>query len=58
VPFTITVSVATVTVENGAPTVTRIAATYVSRRRDNLTPCFAVLGHDAARYHGYLLPAS
>jgi hypothetical protein len=58
VPFTITVSVATVTVENGTPTVTRIAATYVSPRRDNLTPCVAVLGHDAARYHGYLLPPS
>jgi hypothetical protein len=47
VPFKITVHV-TATGE--------LSATYVNRSRRNLTPCIALLGHDAARYTGQLAP--
>jgi hypothetical protein len=56
VPFTITVQVIAATPGAGA-TATRLIATYVNRSRTNLTPCFSVLGHDAADYHGHLLGA-
>jgi len=56
VPFTITVRITSAT-PGADPTATRINATYANRSRTNLTPCFSVLGHDAADYHGHLLGA-
>ena len=56
VPFTIAVQVTAAT-PGTSPTATRISATYTNRSRTNLTPCFSVLGHDAADYHGHLLGA-
>ena len=38
----------------GGTTATAITATYVNVSRVNLTRCVAVLGHDAAHYHGTL----
>jgi hypothetical protein len=52
IPFRITVRV---TATNGT-TATAISATYVNRKRLNLTPCIGVLGHDSARYVGLLAP--
>ncbi len=43
VPFKITVRVTSTG---------QLNATYVNRRRINLTPCIALLGYDAARYTG------
>jgi hypothetical protein len=43
VPFKITVHVTATD---------HLNATYVNGTRINLTPCIAVLGHDAARYTG------
>jgi hypothetical protein len=54
VPFTIVVRVTASAVLSGVLTATRVSATYVNRFRRNLTPCVAVLGHDAARYTGAL----
>ena len=34
----------------------QLRATYVNRKRANLTPCIGVLGHDSARYVGVLAP--
>jgi hypothetical protein len=31
-----------------------LTATYVNRKRLDLTPCIGVLGHDSARYKGQL----
>jgi hypothetical protein len=45
VPFKITVRVTSTG---------QLSATYVNRRRTNLTPCIGVLGHDSARYTGLL----
>jgi hypothetical protein len=56
VPFTISVQI-TLAVPFGDQSVaTRVSATYVNRRRVNRTPCVAALGHDAASYHGHLVP--
>lgn len=52
IPFRITVRV---TATNGTAA-SAISATYVNRRRKNLTPCIGVLGHDSARYVGLLTP--
>jgi hypothetical protein len=52
VPFTISVRVTAGTVTSAGAFVTAIRATYVNRSRINLTPCVAVLGHDAASYRG------
>jgi hypothetical protein len=56
IPFTITVRVAQASYLGAVAIATRINATYQNRTRVNLTPCVAVLGHDAARYHGQLTP--
>jgi hypothetical protein len=50
--FRITVRV---TATNGT-TASAISATYVNRKRSNLTPCIGVLGHDSARYTGLVAP--
>jgi hypothetical protein len=52
IPFRITVRI---TATNGT-TASAISATYVNRKRTNLTPCIGVLGHDSARYTGLLAP--
>ncbi len=57
VPFKLTVRVTGKAVVNGTVIATSIAATYRNRVRKNLTPCVALLGHDAASYSGTLLPA-
>jgi hypothetical protein len=56
VPFTITVEIARTAQVNAVTVAAAIIATYQNRKRINLTPCVAVLGHDAARYHGTLAP--
>jgi hypothetical protein len=56
VPFTITVRVTAVTLFAGFVVATAVSATYTNPSRTNLTPCIAVLGHDAATYHGHLMP--
>lgn len=57
VPFTITVRITAASSGPSGIVAARITATYVNRSRVNLTPCVAFLGHDSARYHGYLIPA-
>lgn len=57
VPFTVTVRVtAAVALSSGEVVATRVSASYTNSSRTNLTPCFAVLGHDAATYHGHSVP--
>jgi hypothetical protein len=56
VPFTIGVRVTGSAVANGVLIATHVRASYTNRARRNLTRCFAVLGHDAAAYHGHLNP--
>lgn len=58
VPFTITVRVTDAIIYGPAVFATGIDATYVNRRRTNLTPCVAFLGHDAASLQGRLAPAA
>ena len=58
VPFTITVRVTGAVLAGSAVVASRISATYVNRSRSNRTPCVAVLGHDAASYHGHAVPAA
>ncbi|HEY6398657.1 MAG TPA: hypothetical protein VIX82_14515 [Solirubrobacteraceae bacterium] len=53
--FKLTVRVTGKTVVNGTVIAARVSATYRNRARKNLTPCVAVLGHDAARYSGTLI---
>jgi hypothetical protein len=55
VPFTIRMRITAATVVNGVTIATAVRATYLNRARINLTRCFAVLGHDAATYHGRLI---
>lgn len=56
IPFRIMVHVtATGPAPGGGTIATAISARYVNRARQNLTPCVAVLGHDAARYTGSLV---
>jgi hypothetical protein len=54
VPFTIRVWIKQAALVNGQNMAASVRATYTNRRRVNLTRCVAVLGHDAARYHGQL----
>jgi hypothetical protein len=54
--FKLTVRVTGKAVVNGTVIATGIVATYRNRTRKNLTPCVAVLGHDAASYSGTLQP--
>jgi hypothetical protein len=56
VPFKIAVRVTAKTVAGGTVIAAGIAATYRNRTRKNLTPCVAVLGHDAATYTGVVQP--
>jgi hypothetical protein len=56
VPFKLTVHVTGKALVNGSVIATSIAATYRNRMRKNLTPCVAVLGHDAVTYTGTLTP--
>ena len=56
VPFKIAVTVTATAVVNGAVLATAVNAKYRNRSRRNLTPCVAVLGHDAASYSGTLQP--
>jgi hypothetical protein len=55
VPFKITVRITQSAVVNGVTVANRISARYVNRTRFNFTKCLALLGHDAARYHGHLV---
>jgi hypothetical protein len=56
VPFKITVQVTeAAALSSGAVIAKRVSATYTNSTRTNLTPCFAVLGHDAATYHGHAI---
>jgi hypothetical protein len=52
VPFSVTVQIAGAAVVGGVPVATAIHATYVNRKRTNLTACVLVPGHDAAVYDG------
>lgn len=54
VPFTIAVQVVAAT-HGPRATATRLRASYANRSRTNRTPCFSVLGHDSASYHGHLI---
>jgi hypothetical protein len=55
VPFTITVQVTNAAIQSdGSVLATSVATTYRNGYRVNLTPCVAVLGHDAAAYQGQL----
>jgi hypothetical protein len=56
--FTITVRITLAEQVGPATIATRVAASYQNRRRINRTPCVAVLGHDAARYHGHLVSSA
>jgi hypothetical protein len=56
IPFTITVQITQTSQVGTVAVATQISATYRNRKRSNLTPCVAVLGHDAARYRGQLSP--
>jgi hypothetical protein len=55
VPFMITVRIDSAVVSNGTVIASRVSATYTNAVRINLTPCVAVLGHDAAAYHGHVV---
>jgi hypothetical protein len=57
VPFTITVRITAARADPTGIVAARISATYVNHSRSNLTSCVAFPAHDAARYHGYLIPA-
>lgn len=52
VPFVITVRVTETDDVEGTAFASAIRATYVNARRENLTRCSGLLGHDAARYAG------
>jgi hypothetical protein len=56
VPFTIAVRITGAELVNGGAVASSIAASYINRSRTNRTACFAVLGHDAASYHGQFQP--
>jgi len=57
VPFTIKVWITTAQLDpSGNDVAVRVNATYTNRRRINMTSCVAFLGHDAARYHGHVVP--
>jgi hypothetical protein len=52
VPFKIRVRVTGTALEGGVPIATQLTASYVNRKRKNLTRCVAKPGHDAAVYSG------
>ncbi len=56
VPFKITVKVTRTATVGGVVVAQSLTASYRNRVRKNLTPCVAVLGHDAASYSGTLGP--
>jgi hypothetical protein len=58
VPYTITVTITAAAASDFGVLATRVNATYLNRRRINLTRCVGVLGHDAANYHGHIVPAT
>jgi hypothetical protein len=55
VPFKITVRVMAAQTISGALRATQVKAFYTNDHRVNTTPCFALLGHDAAFYRGHLV---
>jgi hypothetical protein len=55
VPFTITVRITHAVLAGSAVVASAINATYTNRSRRNLTPCVAILGHDAAAYSGHVV---
>jgi hypothetical protein len=54
VPFRIGVHITAAALDGGVPVATQLTASYVSRKRKNLTRCVARPGHDAAVYTGTL----
>jgi hypothetical protein len=54
VPFAVTVQITDASLVGSVPVATAIHATYVNRKRTNLTTCVAIPGHDAAVYDGQL----
>jgi hypothetical protein len=56
VPFRIRVQITATALEGGVPVATTLSASYVNRKRKNLTRCVARPGHDAAVYSGTLAP--
>ncbi len=54
VPFKIRVQITDTALEAGVPVATQLTASYVNRKRKNLTRCVAKPGHDAAVYGGTL----
>jgi hypothetical protein len=56
VPFTLTVTITAAGPTSFGELATRVTATYTNRSRRNLTTCVGVLGHDAATYHGRIVP--
>jgi hypothetical protein len=55
VPFTIRVQIIGAQIRDDVDTAIEVHATYTNRSRENLTPCVAIPGHDAATYHGHLV---
>ena len=56
IPFRITVRITQALVSGGEVVASRINASYRNQVRYNLTPCVAYFGHDAASYHGHIVP--
>ncbi len=54
VPFKIRVDITNAVLQGGVRVATRVHATYVNRKRTNLTRCVAPRAHDAAVYDGGL----
>ena len=52
VPFKIKVQITDAVLEGGVPVASELSASYVNRKRRNLTRCVAKPGHDAAVYDG------
>ncbi len=55
VRFKIRVKITAAALEGGVPVATHLTASYVNRKRKNLTRCVARPGHDAAVYSGTLV---
>jgi hypothetical protein len=58
VPFTIAVRITGAVLAGSLNVASTINATYTNRSRRNLTPCVAVLGRDAASYHGHVVAST
>ena len=52
VPFKIKVRITHAVLKGGVRVASELSASYVNRKRTNLTRCVAKPGHDAAVYHG------